>query len=256
VRGNVRLQRAVIYEFDVAEETRPLLPGELELRRELEANVLGLSSLARSMPRQRARTRGLQEGDACTKYFHLRACHRRRKNYLFTVSYDGQTFSEQDAKADIVFSYYNGLLGSAFTRQHRIDLSQLDIPQLGLSELVARIVRESPADRAPGPDGFNRAFFVRVFHVLWELDIRSFHSLNGAVMVLLHKTEAPTGLRDYSPTSLIHSIRKLFAKGLTLRLAPRMPHIVRDNQSTFIQRRQIHENFRTILLACRWLNAR
>jgi hypothetical protein len=109
----------------------------------------------------------LQEGDACTKYFHLRACHRRRKNYLFTVSYDGQTFSEEDAKADIVFSYYNGLLGSTFTRQHRIDLSQLDILQLGLNELVApflveevaRIVRESLADRAPGSDGFNRAFF-------------------------------------------------------------------------------------------------
>jgi hypothetical protein len=175
---------------------------------------------------------------------------------LFAVTHNGQTFSEEEAKADIVFSYYNELLGSAFVRQHRIDLSQLQIPQLDLSELVvpfspeevARIVRESPADRAPGPDGFNGAFFraawevvgpdvVRVFRALWEVDFRSFHSLNGAIMVLLHKTEAPAGLRDYRPISLIHSIGKLFAKGLALRLEPRMPQIVKDNQSAFVQGR-------------------
>ena len=73
-------------------------------------------------------------------------------------------------------------------------------------------------------------------------------------MVLLHKTEAPTGLKDYRPISLIHSIGELLAKGLAL--APRMSQIVKDNQSAFIQGRRIHENFRTVLLACRWLNAR
>jgi hypothetical protein len=35
-----------------------------------------------------------------------------------------------------------------------------------------------------------------------------------------------------------------------------MSHIVKDNQSTFIQGCQIHENICTVLLACRWLNAR
>jgi len=54
---------------------------------------------------------------------------------------------------------------------------------------VARIVRDTPADRAPGPDGFNGAFYkaaweivgpdvVRVFHALWEVDFRSFYHLN------------------------------------------------------------------------------
>jgi hypothetical protein len=73
--GNIRLQlaaaRLIIYEFDVAQETRSLSQGELELHRELKANVLGLASLAQSMARQHARTRHLREGDACTKYFHL-----------------------------------------------------------------------------------------------------------------------------------------------------------------------------------------
>ncbi|XP_066323685.1 uncharacterized protein [Miscanthus floridulus] len=189
--------RAVIYELDVAQESRHLSYGELELRHELKANVLGLASLARTMARQRSRTRYLKEGDACTKYFHLQACHRRRKNYLFAINHNGQTFSEEEAKAGIVYSYYNELLSKAFHRQHRIDLAQLDLPRLDLSDLVtlftaeevARIVRDTPADRAPGPDGFNGAFYkaaweivgpdvVRVFHALWELDFRSFYHLN------------------------------------------------------------------------------
>jgi hypothetical protein len=51
--------------------------------------------------------------------------------------------------------------------QHRIDLAQLNLPQLNLQDLmvpftadeVARIARESPSDRAPGTDGFTRAFY-------------------------------------------------------------------------------------------------
>jgi hypothetical protein len=90
--GNIRLQlaaaRVVIYELDVAQESKQLSQGELDLRRELKANVLGLASLARTMARQRAKTRHLKDGDACTKYFHLHA--------------------------------------------YRIDLEQLDLPQLDL----------------------------------------------------------------------------------------------------------------------------
>lgn len=59
--GNVRLQlaaaRDVVYELDLAQESRLLSPGELDLRRELKANILGLASLERTMARQRARTR-------------------------------------------------------------------------------------------------------------------------------------------------------------------------------------------------------
>lgn len=140
--------------------------GELELHRELKAHVLGLASLARCMARQRARTRHLRESDACTRYFHLMACHRRRKNYLLAISHNGQTFTENEAKAEVVYSYYD-LLGTAFVRSHRIDLAQLDLPWLDLNELVlpftanevAMVVRETPPDRAPGPDGFCKGFY-------------------------------------------------------------------------------------------------
>jgi hypothetical protein len=227
------------------------------------------------MARQRARTRHLREGDACTRYFHLQACHRRRKNYLLAIQHEGQTFSEDEAKAGAVFSYYNSILGTPFARTHRINLAQLSLSRLDLSTLaepfmleeVARAVMESPSDRAPGPDGFGVGFVkavwavmaadvLRAFSAFWNMDFRNFNCLNEAFMVLLHKTQNPVTLRDYRPISLIHTIGKLFAKTLALRLQPFMCDLISLNQTAFIKGRRIHENFRTVQLACRWLHGR
>jgi hypothetical protein len=65
--------RAVIYELDTAQETRQLSPREINLRRELKQAVLGL---------------------------------------LFAINHNGHTFTEEEAKAEIVFSYYDDLLGT------------------------------------------------------------------------------------------------------------------------------------------------
>lgn len=81
--------RVVIRELDLAQEHRQLSGDEVELRRELKASTLGLAALNRCLARQRARTRFLQEGDASTRFFHLQACHRRRKNYLAAVHHNG-----------------------------------------------------------------------------------------------------------------------------------------------------------------------
>lgn len=69
----------------------------------------------------------------------------------------------------MVFSYYNGILGAPFLRHHRINLALLDLPRLDLPVLaepfsdaeIARVVRELPVDRAPGPDGFTGALTGR-----------------------------------------------------------------------------------------------
>jgi hypothetical protein len=54
--GNVTAQlayaRVIIHALDVAQESRQLSAGELELHRELKARVLGLASLARTMARR------------------------------------------------------------------------------------------------------------------------------------------------------------------------------------------------------------
>jgi hypothetical protein len=131
---------------------------------------------------------------------------------------------------------------------HSIILSLLGLPQLDLSDQaapftaaeVAMVVKATPSNRAPGPDGLSGSFYkatwdvigpdvVRAFRALWDCDFRSFHLLNEAIMVLIHKTQTPAGLKDYRPISLIHSLGKLFSKALALRLAPRMHELVSLN---------------------------
>ena len=63
-------------------------------------------------------------------------------------------------------------------------------------------------------------------------------------------------MKDYRPISLMHSFSKLFAKCLARRLAPRLKEIVAPNQSAFIKGRSIHDNFRSVQLACHWLNCK
>jgi hypothetical protein len=203
--GSVRFQlavaRVVIFELDVAQETRLLSPEELELRRELKAHTLGLSSLSRTIARHKSRYRYLKDGDANTKFFHLQSCHRKRKSYIPTFMHEGRTFTSEEAKSEAVFDYYNTILGTRFHCLHRIDLDRLDLPRLDLQQLaapfteteIARIVHECPADRAPGPDGFTARFYraawpiikfdiCSTFQALWQQDWRSFYLLNDASM--------------------------------------------------------------------------
>jgi hypothetical protein len=138
--GSVRFQlaapRVIIFELDVAQETRLLSPEEIELRRDLKEATLGLASLSRTIARQRSRYRYLKDGDANTKFFHLQACHQKRKNYIPTFVHNGRTFTSEEAKSEAVFDYYNALLGARFHRTHRIDLDRLDLPRLDLLVLA------------------------------------------------------------------------------------------------------------------------
>lgn len=134
--GSVRFQlavaRVVIYELDVAQESRLLSPDEIDLRRDLKAAMLGLASLSRTIARQKSRCRYLKEGDANTRFFNLQACHRKRKSYIPTFNHNSRTFTSEEAKSGVVFEYYDALLGRRFHRLHRIDLEQLDLPRLDL----------------------------------------------------------------------------------------------------------------------------
>lgn len=113
-----------------------------------------------------------------------------------------------------------------------------------------------PSDKYPGPDGFTGLFYktawpiikhdvVRAFNALWSLDSRSFYLVN----VLLQKKQEAQDIRNYRPISLIHCFSKLFAKVLSIRVAPMLPTLVQLNQSAFIKGRLVQ-------LSARLLHAR
>ena len=119
--------------------------------------------------------------------------------------------------------------------------------------------------KAPGPDGFTAEFvracwttvrqdFVDVFQQLYEMRGRGFSKLNQALITMLPKRpDAPT-LNDYRPISLIHLVAKIFAKVLSLRLAPKLDSLVSRSQNAFIAGRSLHDNFILVKQSARLLH--
>ena len=70
-----------------------------------------------------------------------------------------------------------------------------------------------------------------------------FCRLNQALLTLIPKRAGAAGLGDYRPISLIHLVAKIFAKMLSLRLAPRLNELVSPVQNAFIPGRSLHDNF-------------
>ena len=163
--GNVQLQLAIAKElvlrFDCAQEHRALAPYELALRHKAKLNCLGLASLQRTIVRQRSRITYLAEGDANTKFFHLQACHRSRKNYIESVRVGDARLVREEEKAEAFFKHFDDLLGTECTRTAQLDFNFLGLPTIDTSlldvcfteEEVWRTILEIPIDRAPGPDG-------------------------------------------------------------------------------------------------------
>lgn len=77
--------------------------------------------------------------------------------------------------------------------------------------------------------------------------------LNEALLTQLPKKADASAIMDYHFISLIHLLAKSFAKVLSLRLAPRMGETISVNQSAFIARRCVHDNFLLVQQTARLL---
>lgn len=75
-------------------------------------------------------------------------------------------------KEQVIFDFYNKLIGSPVDWEVTINLEELNIAHHDLATLEApfteevwRTVSQLPGDKAPGPDGF----IGRFYHVCWPL---------------------------------------------------------------------------------------
>jgi hypothetical protein len=78
--------------------------------------------------------------------------------------------------------------------------------------------------------------------------------LNTAFITLLTKLQPARCVKDYRPISLVNSFTKLVAKVLANRLARRMQGMVALNQSAFIKKRFIQDNFMLVQQTARCLH--
>jgi hypothetical protein len=84
--GNLKVQMAIIQIIltllEKAQENRQLSTNELDFRRTLKIKILGIASIQRARARQHSRHIWMRLGDANTKFFHLVANNKRKKNFI------------------------------------------------------------------------------------------------------------------------------------------------------------------------------
>lgn len=62
-------------------------------------------------------------------------------------------------------------------------------------------------------------------------------------------------LNDFRPISLVHSFAKHVTKVMANRLAPLLPKLVSTNQSAFVKKRNIQDNFMLVQQMAKKLNS-
>jgi hypothetical protein len=131
----ILLATEVILRLDVAMDSRLLSTEERALRHLLKKKLQGLASLERTLACQRSRLLWLREGDACTRFFHTHASHRRRKNFIGHLMVDNRRVTDNADKAEAVDSFFEGLLGTSADRPFSLDLDYLGIPSIDLRQI-------------------------------------------------------------------------------------------------------------------------
>lgn len=235
----------VILGLDMAMDLRPLSPEEWDLRMRLKRRVIGYAILERARKRQASRIRNLKEGDANTKFFHIKVNARRRKNFIRRLRVGALWACTHKEKEKVVHDHFSTMLQKK-PRPHsdlnwnninfnQCDMSSLDEPFSEHEALDA--IGDMPKDKAPGPDGFTGAFFKASWEVIKAdimavvnsfADLRSEHFqwVNTANVVLLPKKDGAESISDFRPISLIHAVAKIVAKMMATRLAPFMHTLI------------------------------
>jgi hypothetical protein len=117
-----------------------------------------------------------------TKFFHVQASHCKCKNFIQFFEHDGQVLFAEDRKADATYSFFNDIMGEPTSRSNIINLDELELPHLDLSNLGERFTEEKVLgaiqsllpDKAHGPNDFTTRFLRHY----WDMDTHSFHAIN------------------------------------------------------------------------------
>ena len=217
--------------------------------------------------KQKSRCKWLKLGDSNTKFFFGQTRTNWNTNKILSIlNQNGDLVHGHDAVASVAVNHFQGHLGSAGERV-ALDWENLSCPLLPLDthealvapvtdDLILQTLKSLKPGKAPGPDGFNREFFLATWSIFGRdfcKAVRSFFEgdpmhlgVNSTLIALVPKTRSPTCMKDFRPIALCSAIYKCISKIIACRLKCVMPGIIDKAQSAFVPGRQISDN---ILLA-------
>ncbi|XP_028106717.1 uncharacterized protein LOC114305789 [Camellia sinensis] len=135
------LAKEELHAIDLVAESRSLEENEIRRRREVRKELWTLSRREEWMWKQKSRLNCNLQGDKNTRFFHIVATSRHNKNLLNLIEIDRVTHKDPCRVKQEHDEVSDGLVAP---------FSEKDI---------WRAVKESDSNKAPGPDGFNKACF-------------------------------------------------------------------------------------------------
>jgi hypothetical protein len=249
----------VLEVLDKLEENRPLYNVEATFRDILKKHVAKMLENQRSYWKQRYTIRWTKLMDECSKKIHAAATERYMLNTITSlVTLDERIVSSHAKKAALLWEEYKERLGVTIqTKMHfdfetlvtNHDLQSIDHPFT--QEDIDLVIKQLPADKALGPDGFNGSFLKKCWpiikHGIYQLCLEFFNDMgdiqciNKAFISLVPKVNNPTSVNEYRPISLINCIVKTITKLLGNRLQKVIIPLIHQNQYGFIKTRTIQD---------------
>jgi hypothetical protein len=228
----------------------------------LKLRLLGLAAIEKSRARQNSRITWMKKGDANTRFFHLMASSRKKKNFIHSLQTDNRVVTSQQAKQEVIFRHFQLHSGTYMPRSCSLNFHELGWEPKHLSHLelpftedeVRKVITKAPQEKAPSPDGFIGMFFSSCWDIIkgdllnavmqfYSMNQQGLFLLNQAYVVLIPKKGNPQKVADFKPIGLTHSFVKIMSKILANKMGPELNHLISINQSTFIKKRCIHDNF-------------
>jgi hypothetical protein len=212
--------------------------------------------------RQRAKMHWLKEGDLNTKFFHLSASIRSKaKKIDKLITGENMEVKTQPEICEVAKNYFDQLFkAKASVHDPILSLITPKITQEDNDKLTAPVTKEEihealtqmHPDKAPGPDGFNPAFYQHfwnicgddIYEAVKEWMERGYFpsSLNDTNICLLPKCENPTSMKEMRPISLCNVLYKMVSKLLANRMKLCLAKCVAEEQSAFVEGRSITDN--------------
>jgi 3-deoxy-D-arabino-heptulosonate 7-phosphate (DAHP) synthase class II len=96
--------REVVEQLEKAQEGRQLTKGERNLIKTLKMRILGIAAIEKSRAKQKSRLTWIRKGDANTKYFHLMANIRKKKNFIHALQSENGVVVTQRDKHEVIYN--------------------------------------------------------------------------------------------------------------------------------------------------------
>lgn len=247
-------------------------PRTKNLNCELKRNKLELEKILLEKAKHtilKTKAKWFNEGEQSTKYFlnmQKQRCNERTINKIYLD--DGSLTTERNKIAAEFKKFYEVLYTSnpdvCFTHSnHNVErmLSEMEKKKLEeplTQEELTHSLNSMANNKTPGNDGLPPEFykifwdklvihFVRLVKACKELAKLHISARRGVICLLPKKDRDPLHVKNWRPIVLLNTDYKIIAKALANRIKPLLSGLISEDQTGFMQGRNISTNTRKIM---------